>query len=91
MDPVFFIDSYAQIFRGFYAVRALTNQKGEPTNAIFAMMRFLIKLETDHPPRDSQESSPKPRFKSINPLALSFPYGPTVTSIHDYWKIHSFD
>lgn len=49
MDPVFFIDSYAQIFRGFYAVRALTNQKGEPTNAIFAMMRFLIKLETDHP------------------------------------------
>ena len=24
-------------------------------------------------------------------LALSFPYGPTLTSIHDYWKKHSFD
>ena len=26
-------------------------------------------------PRDSQESSPKPQFKSINSSALSFPYG----------------
>ena len=23
--------------------------------------------------------------------ALTFPYGPTLTSIHDYWKSHSFD
>ena len=37
-------------------------------------------------PRDSQESSPTPQFKSINSLALSFLYGPTLTSIHDYWK-----
>ena len=42
-------------------------------------------------PRDSQESSPTPQFKSINSLVLSFPYGPTLTSIHDYWKSHSFD
>ena len=42
-------------------------------------------------PRDSQESSPTPQFKSINSSALSFPYGPTLTSIHDYWKNHSFD
>ena len=27
-----------------------------------------------------------PQFKSINSLALSFLYGPTLTSIHDYWK-----
>ena len=42
-------------------------------------------------PRDSQESSPKPQFKSISPLALGFLYGPTLTSIHDYWKNHSRD
>ena len=30
-------------------------------------------------------------FKSINSLVLSFLYGPTLTSIHDYWKNHSFD
>ena len=42
-------------------------------------------------PRDSQESSPTPQFKSINSLALSFSYDPTLTSIHDFWKNHSFD
>ena len=41
--------------------------------------------------RDSQESSPTPEFKSINSLALSFLYGPNLTSIHDYWKNHNFD
>ena len=42
-------------------------------------------------PRDSQESSPAPQFKSINSLVLSFVYGPTLTSIHGYWKSYSFD
>ena len=28
------------------------------------------------------------QFKSINSSALSFPYGPSFTSIHDYRKIH---
>ena len=37
-------------------------------------------------PRDSQESSPTLQFKSINSLALNFLYGPTVTSVYDYWK-----
>ena len=34
-------------------------------------------------PRDSQESSPTPQFKSINFLALSFLYSPNLTSIHN--------
>ena len=42
-------------------------------------------------PRDPQESSPMPQFKSINSSVLSFLYSPTLTSIHDYWKNHSFD
>ena len=37
-------------------------------------------------PRDSQESSPAPQFKSINSSALSFLYSPTLTSIRDHWK-----
>ena len=37
-------------------------------------------------PRDLQESSPTPQFKSINSSALSFLYGPNLTSIHDHWK-----
>ena len=31
------------------------------------------------------------QFKSINSLALSFLYGPTLTSIHDCWKNRNFD
>ena len=42
-------------------------------------------------PRNSQESSPTPQFKSINSSALSFLHSPTLTSIHDYWKNHSLD
>ena len=41
-------------------------------------------------PRDSQESSPTPQFKSIH-SALSFLHSPTLTSIHDYWKNHNLD
>ena len=37
-------------------------------------------------PRDSQESSPTPQFKSINSSMLSLLHSPTLTSIHDYWK-----
>ena len=42
-------------------------------------------------PRESQESSPTPQFKSINSSVLSFLHSPTLTSIHDHWKNHSLD
>ena len=42
-------------------------------------------------PRDSQESSPIPQFRSINSLVLSFLYISTVSSIYDCWKNHSLD
>ena len=31
------------------------------------------------------------QFKRINSSAPSLLYGPTLTTIHDYWKNHSFD
>ena len=42
-------------------------------------------------PRDSQESSPTPQFKSINSSVLSFLHSLTLTFIHDQWKNHSPD
>ena len=42
-------------------------------------------------PRDSQESSLAPQFKSINSSVLSLLHSPTVTSIHDQRKNHSLD
>ena len=38
-----------------------------------------------------QESSPGSQFESIHSSALSLLYGPTLTSVHDSWKNHSFD
>ena len=53
----------------------------------------LISFRMDwlDPLADSQESSPTPQFKSTNSSVLSFLYSPTLTSIHDHWKNHSFD
>ena len=48
-------------------------------------------LSSPYSPRDSQESSPAPQFESINSLVLSILYGATLTSVHNYWKNHSFD
>ena len=40
--------------------------------------------------RDSRESSPTPEFKIISSSVLNFLYSPTLKSIHDCWKNHSF-
>ena len=38
-----------------------------------------------------QGISSTPQFKSVSSLVLSLFYGTILTSIHDYWKNHSFD
>lgn len=43
------IDAYSQIYRAFYAVRMLTNSRGEPVNAAFVFTKFLLQLEKNHP------------------------------------------
>ena len=58
-----------------------------PSNEYSGLISFRMDLLLC---KDSQESSPTPQFKSINSLALNFLYGPALTSIHDYWKNHSF-
>ena len=37
------------------------------------------------------ESFPTTQFKSINSSVLSFLHSPTLPSIHEHWKNHSFD
>ena len=41
--------------------------------------------------RNSQESFPAPQFKSIDSLVPSFLYGPSLTSVRNYWKNHILD
>ena len=40
--------------------------------------------------QETLESSSAPQFESISSSELSLLYGPTLTSVHDYWKNHSF-
>ena len=63
-----------------------------PSKEIPGLISFRMDLVgSPCSPRDSQESSPTPQFKSINSSVLSFLHSPTLTSIPDYWKNHSFD
>ena len=73
-----------------------------PNTGVSALVSFLSKksqadllqnglVGSPYSPRDSQESSPTPQFKSINSSALSLLHSPTVTSIHDHRKNYSLD
>ena len=62
-----------------------SNEHSEPFSL---RMGWLLSLCS---PRNSQEPSPTPQFKSINSSVLSFLYSPTLTSIHNYRKNNSLD
>ena len=59
-----------------------------PSNEYSGLISFKVDWFDLLAVRDSQESSPVPQFKSINSLVLQFLYGPTLTSVYDYWKNH---
>ena len=81
----------SQIFTsGAQSIGASTSASVLPVNVLgwFPLgLTGLLSLS----PRNSQESSPAPQFESINFSVLSLLYGPTLTSVCDYWKNHSFD
>ena len=62
-----------------------------PSNEYSWLLSFrmigLIYLES----KGLSESSLAPQFKSINSSVLSLLYGPTLTSIHDYWKVWLYE
>ena len=62
-----------------------------PSNKYLGLISFRIDWFDLLAVQGTQESSPAPQFKSISSLALSLLYGPALTSIHNYWKNHSFD
>ena len=62
-----------------------------PSNEYSGLISFRIDWLDLSAVQGILESSPTPQFKSINSSVLSFLYSPILTSIHDYWKKHSFD
>jgi len=86
----------------FPSIRVLSNASGGQSIGVSASVSVLpMNIQEWFPlgwtnwiscnPRDSQELTPTSQFKSINSSVLNFLYSPTLTSIHDYWKNHSFD
>ncbi|HEV2851803.1 MAG TPA: DNA polymerase I [Thermoanaerobaculia bacterium] len=47
---LFLIDGYSNIFRAFYAIRNLSNSRGEPTNAVYGFVTMLKKLLREESP-----------------------------------------
>ena len=62
-----------------------------PSNEYSGLISFRIDWLDHLEVQGTLKSSPTPQFKSISSSALNFLYSPTLTSIHDYWKSHSFD
>ena len=62
-----------------------------PFNEYSGLISFRMHRWISLQSKGLSESFPTPQFKSINSSALSFLYSPTLTSICDYWKNHSFD
>ena len=62
-----------------------------PSNEYSGLVSFRMDWLDLLAVRGTLESSPPPQFKSINSSMFSLLYGPTLISIHDYWKNHRFD
>ena len=62
-----------------------------PSNEYSGLICFRINWFDFLAVQGTLKSSPISQFKSISSSMVSFLYGPTLTSIHDYWKNHSLD
>lgn len=49
-SQIFLIDAHSLCYRAFYAVKGLSNSKGQPTNAVFGFCNILRKLLADKKP-----------------------------------------
>ena len=88
----------------FPSIRVFSNESGlhirwskywnftiSPSNEYSGLISFRINWFDLLVVEETLKSLLQHQFKSINYSVLSFLYGPTLTSIHDYWKNHSFD
>ena len=62
-----------------------------PSSEYSELISFRIDWLDIRAGQGTLKSPPSLQFESINSSVLSLIYGPTLTSIHDYWKNHSFD
>ena len=89
-SPIFYLSQHQGLFKGVSSSRQVAKVLEFQLQRQSFQWIFRTDILQDGligspcSPRDSQESSPTPQFKSISSLVLSFLYSPTLTSIHDY-------
>lgn len=49
MNRLLLIDGYSQIYRAFYAIRGLSNSRGQASNAVHGLAKLLFRLEREYP------------------------------------------
>lgn len=47
---IYLIDAYAHIYRGYHAIQSLKTKDGKPSNAIFALAKFLLSIRKEFRP-----------------------------------------
>ncbi len=52
MKVLYLIDGTGLIYRAYFAIKDLTTSKGEPTNAIFGVMRMITRFVSDYIGKD---------------------------------------
>ena len=62
-----------------------------PSNEYLGLISFRIDWFVLLSVQGTFKSPPAPQLESINSLVRSLLYGPSLTSVHDYWKNYSFD
>ena len=62
-----------------------------PSNEYSGLISFRIEWFDLLAVQGTLRSPPAPQFENTNSPALCHLYGPTLRSLHDYWKNHSFD
>lgn len=65
-NPIFLIDGSAFFHRGYHASRDISRSDGFPTNALFMVLRLLVRLVRDETPRHAVFflDGPGPTFRS---------------------------
>lgn len=51
MDSLYVIDASGYLYRSYFAIRNITNSKGESTNALYGFIRSVLKLFKDFQPQ----------------------------------------
>lgn len=50
MEKLFIVDASGYLYRSYFAIRGMTNPKGESTNSLFGFIRSVLKLMKDFHP-----------------------------------------